>query len=96
MTPLRQRMIEDLQIRNFSIHTQRAYIRYLAKFAKHFGRSPDQISLEEVRDYQAYLVNHLRVSPGTITVVVSALRFLYRVTLKRSKDHPVDSIQLIE
>lgn len=83
MSTLRQRMIEDLQIRNFSIHTQRAYIRYIAKFAKHYGRSPDRISFEEIRKYQAYLVYHLRVSPGTITQVVSALRFLYRVTLKR-------------
>jgi site-specific recombinase XerD len=83
MTPLRQRMIEDLRIRNFSIHTQKAYIRYLAKFAKHYGRSPDRISLEEIRKYQAYLAYELNVSHATLTQVTSALRFLYRVTLRR-------------
>ncbi|MCH8150129.1 MAG: phage integrase N-terminal SAM-like domain-containing protein [Planctomycetes bacterium] len=57
MTPLRQRMIEDMQLRNFSPHTQEAYVRAVAKFAKHFGRSPDRLGPEEVRAYLVDMVH---------------------------------------
>ena len=52
MTPLRQRMIEDMQLRNFATTTQRSYIHYVADFAKHFNRSPQDLDLEAVRQYQ--------------------------------------------
>jgi len=56
MTPLRQRLLEDMQMRTFSPHTQRAYIRAVAHFARHFGRSPDQLQREHVRQYLLTLI----------------------------------------
>ena len=52
MTPLRQRMLEDMQIRNYSPHTIDGYLRYAAQFAKHFGTSPDRLGPEHIRTYQ--------------------------------------------
>ncbi|RLB28806.1 MAG: integrase [Deltaproteobacteria bacterium] len=86
MSPLRQRMIEDMQIRNFSPHTRHQYVTYVAAFAKHFGKSPDQIGLEEIRSYQLFLLQDKGVCPATLNVAVSALRFLYGVTLKQDWD----------
>src|SRR6266852_2354740 len=51
-TPLRRRMIEDMQVRNLSPVTQRCYVHAVAKFARHFNRSPDRLMLEEIRAYQ--------------------------------------------
>lgn len=86
MTPLRQRMLEDMQIRNFAENTQEQYIIYVAAFAKHFGKSPGNLGLEEIRSYQLYLLKQKEVCPGTLNVAVSALRFLYGVTLERDWD----------
>jgi len=80
MTPLRRRMLEDLRIRNFSPHTQKAYIRYVIRFTRHFGRSPDQLGPEHIRAFQVHLAN-AGASFGTLVQVVSALRFFYGVTL---------------
>ncbi len=82
MTPLRRRMIEDLRIRNFSPHTIGAYIRYVARFARHFGRSPERLGPKEIREFQVHLVRS-GASYSTLTQVVGALRFLYGVTLGR-------------
>jgi site-specific recombinase XerD len=82
MESLCRKMIEDMRIRNFSIHTQKAYVRYVRKFIKHFGRSPTRLSLKDIRDYQVYLVNEVKVKVSTLRMIVSALRFLYGVTLK--------------
>jgi len=90
MTPLRQRMYEDMQIRNFSPHTRHQYIIYVAAFARHFGKPPDQLGLEHIRTYQLFLLEEKEVCPATLNLAVSALRFLYRVTLQRDWD-----IQLI-
>ncbi len=62
MTALRQRLIEDIRLRNFSSHTVEAYVRAVAHLARHYGRSPEQISGEEVRQYLLYLVQERRVS----------------------------------
>jgi integrase/recombinase XerD len=83
MSPLRQRMIEDLTIRNLSPETQRSYVHHVAKFSRFFGRSPEKLGYEEVRAYQAHLVT-LRVSWGALNQTVCALRFFYGVTLGRS------------
>ena len=83
MTTLRQRMIEDLQIRNRSPHTIRSYVACIAHFARHFGKSPELLGPEEIRQYQVYLVNERRVSLSYLIQIVAALRFLYCVTLQR-------------
>jgi site-specific recombinase XerD len=83
MTPLRQRMIEDMQVRNLSSHTQRAYIQQISQFARHFGKSPASLGVEEIRLYQVYLTNERRLASSSIQIVIAALRFLYRVTLKK-------------
>jgi integrase/recombinase XerD len=83
MTALRQRMLEDLQIRNYAPTTIRGYILQVAQFAKHFGKSPDQLGAEPIRAYQLFLVKEDRLSQSTYIQVVSALRFLYTQTLNR-------------
>jgi integrase/recombinase XerD len=90
MSPLRQRMLQDMQIRNFAPSTQEAYIRAMAKFAKHFGRPPDQLGLEEIRTYQVHLVEEKHVGWGGFNTAVCALRFFYRTTL--SKEWRIESI----
>lgn len=81
MTALRQRMIEDLKIRNRSPRTINTYIACVAHFARHFRNSPAVLGPEEIRQYQVYLVHERKVSWSYFNQVVSALRFLYRVTL---------------
>jgi integrase/recombinase XerD len=83
MTPLRQRMIEDMQIRNLSPLTQDSYVRQVSLFARHFGKSPDQLSHDDIRTYQIYLTNEKKLSPGSILVAVAAIRFFYKITLKK-------------
>ena len=86
MTPLRQRMIEDMRIRNFATTTQRSYIHYVAHFAKYFHHSPDELDLEAVRQYQLYLSQERKLSPQSINTFVSAVQFLYLVTLEMPWD----------
>lgn len=57
MSPLRRRMIEDMKVRNLSPRTQRCYVHAVAKFARHFKRSPDRLGLADLRDYQIHLVS---------------------------------------
>ncbi|MBV9509880.1 MAG: site-specific integrase [Caulobacteraceae bacterium] len=83
MSPLRQRMIEDLKIRNLSPATQRSYVHHVAKFSRYFRRSPDELGCEEVRAYQLHLVGR-RVSWGSLNQAVCALRFFYGITLGRT------------
>src|SRR5467141_1097943 len=83
MTPLRQRMLEDMQIRNYSPHTIDGYLRYVAQFAKHFHTSPDRLDAEHIRTYQLHLL-HQQVSKSIFIQTVCALRFLYETTLHRS------------
>jgi len=85
MTPLRQRLIQDLQLRNFSTETIKCYVRYVAQFAKHFGRSPEVLTPEHAREYQLHLLEK-KVSWSTFNQSVCALRFLYGTTLGR-KDY---------
>lgn len=82
MTPLRQRMIEDMRIRNFAATTERSYIHYVAEFAKYFNRSPQELDLEAVRQYQLYLTQERKLSPQSINTFVSAVQFLYLTTLE--------------
>lgn len=57
MTPLRQRMLEDMRIRNLSVRTQETYISQVARIAKYFGKSPELLGPEEIRQYQLYLID---------------------------------------
>ncbi len=86
MTPLRRKMIEDLQIRHFAPATQKNYLHLVTQFARHFGRSPDQLGPEDVRAFLFHLVNEVKVSYGVLCTYVSALRFLYKVTLDKPWD----------
>jgi integrase/recombinase XerD len=83
MTILRQRMSEDMQVRNFSRNTQLSYLQQVSLFARHFDKSPAVLGREEIRTYQVYLTNEKKLSPSSIHTAVSALRFLYKVTLKK-------------
>ena len=82
MTPLRQRMIDDMQLRNLAASTQRQYIAYVAGFAKYFGKSPEVLDLEAVRQYQLYLLNERKLSPESVNQYVNSIQFLYLVTLE--------------
>jgi integrase/recombinase XerD len=83
MTPLRRRMIEDMQVRNLALSTQRAYVEQISRFARHFGRSPELLGPADIRAYQLHLVQERQLAASSVTVAVAAIRFLYKVTLKR-------------
>jgi integrase/recombinase XerD len=83
MTGLRKMMLEELQRRNYSEITTRKYLQYVTAFARHFGKSPDQLGPNELRSYQAYLLQERKVTPGTAVNCVAALRFFFIKTLKR-------------
>jgi site-specific recombinase XerD len=76
-------MIEDLQVRNLSVNTQTSYLDQVARFARHFGKSPEDLGPEDIRSYQVYLTKEKKLAPGSILIAVCALRFLYRVTLHK-------------
>ena len=86
MTPLRQRMTEDMQIRNLSPHTQRSYLQQVSGFAQFFDQSPEQLGPEQIRAYQVYLTNEKKLAPQSIIIAVAALRFLYNVSLQKDWD----------
>jgi len=82
MTPLCQRMIDDMQLRNLAPGTQKHYIRLVAGFANYFGISPEFLDIEAVRQYQLYLLNERKLSPESINQCIAALKFLYLTTLE--------------
>jgi hypothetical protein len=83
MTALRQRMIEDMQVRSLSPHTQRAYLQYISQFACHFRKSPDLLGPAEIRAFQLYLTRDKQLAASSVGMAVAAIRFLYKVTLQR-------------
>jgi integrase/recombinase XerD len=83
VTRLREMMLEELQRRNYSTITTRNYLRVVADFAKYFGKSPDKLGPNELRTYQAYLLQDRKLTPGTVVNWVAALRFFFVKTLKR-------------
>jgi integrase/recombinase XerD len=83
MTSLRQRMMEDMQVRNLSPLTQTCYVQQVSLFARHFSKSPEVLGPEEIRSYQVYLTNEKKLAPASILIAVAALRFLYKVTLHK-------------
>jgi integrase/recombinase XerD len=83
VTPLRQRMLQELQRRNYSPSTTRGYLLAVKQFADYFHQSPEKLGAEEVRRFQLYLLQEKKLAAGTVEIRMSALRFLYKKTLKR-------------
>jgi Phage integrase, N-terminal SAM-like domain len=90
MTPLRQRMTEDMQVRNLALNTQTSYVQQVSLFARYFNKSPEQLGPEDIRTYQVYLTNEKKLAPGSVLIAVAALRFLYKTSLKR--DWPFEDV----
>ena len=90
MTQLRKQMLEELQRRNYSQTTVNSYLKIVATFAKHFGRSPDQLGPEQIRTYQVYLLNERKLGVRTVGHCTAALRFFFCKTLKRA--YPIEEV----
>jgi len=84
MTPLRQKMIEDMQLRGLSERTQVAYVAAVRQLAEHYGKSPDQLSDEELRQYFLYLTNEKKASRSGVTIALCAFKFFYEQTLQQA------------
>lgn len=83
ISPLRQRMIDDLRMRKYGEKTALDYIRAVRNFTKYLGRSPDTASVEDLRNYQLHMVDH-GISPASLNAAISGLKFFFDVTLDRS------------
>src|SRR3990172_5122015 len=83
MTPLRQRMIEDLQLRGYSARTQEAYVHAVRQLAAHFHLSPDRITEDQLREYFLYLTNVKKFAAASFTIVLCGIKFLFVRTLQR-------------
>ena len=79
MTPLRQRMTEDMQVRNLALNTQTSYVQQVSLFARYFHKSPELLGPEDIRTYQVFLANEKKLAPSSVLITVSALRFLYNL-----------------
>ena len=84
MSVLRQKMIEDMQLRGLAVRTQESYMQAVRQLAGHYHKSPDQISEEEVRQYFLFLKNVKHVSRSTQTIALCGIKFFYEQTLKRT------------
>ncbi len=82
MTPLRKRFIEDMQLRGLAPTTQRSYLHYVADFATFYHTNPEKLDLEAIRQYELHLLHERKLSPESINTFVSAIQFLYLVTLE--------------
>ena len=91
MTHLRKRMLEELQRRNYSPSTVRAYLYAVEEFARYFGKSPDKLNQEQLRQYQLHLLHDRKLTIGTIVGRIAALRFFFVRVLRR----PYRQIDLI-
>src|SRR5213594_4319359 len=83
MTPLRQRMLDDLQLRGFSPRTQEAYVRAVHQLAAYFHRAPDKLGEDELREYFLYLTNVKRFARASFTIALCGIKFFYERTLSR-------------
>jgi len=80
-TPLRQKMIEDMQLRSFAAKTQQAYLLAVSQLARHYHKSPDQISEEELRQYFLFLKNEKHAARSTCTIALCGIKFFFQYTL---------------
>jgi integrase/recombinase XerD len=85
VSPLRQRMIDDMTVRNMAPNTMLCYLKQVSYLALYFGKSPEKLGPEDIRQYQVYLAKERKVSVSSRMVAATALRFLYSVTLKRDR-----------
>ena len=85
MTPLRQRMVQELELQRKSKHTTKAYLLAVKQLAEHFGKAPDDISLDEVRQFFHHLIVKRKLAATSVNVKLSGIQFLYRRVLKRPK-----------
>jgi len=83
MTELRRRMIQSMTVRGFSPRTHKSYLTAVRGLAKHYHRSPDQLSAEEVQAYLVHMITARKLSWSTCSIAASAFRFFYHVTLRR-------------
>jgi integrase/recombinase XerD len=83
VTALRQRVLDELQRRNYSAATARGYILAIKQFAEYFAKSPEHLGAKEIRQFETHLLKEQKLAPGTVEGRMSALRFLYKKTLKR-------------
>ena len=80
-------MLDDMGIRNFAENTQQSYLQQVSAYAKFFQRSPENLGPEDVRAYQVHLTKVRKLSPSSVGTATAALRFLYKVTIKRTWTH---------
>src|SRR5436190_15897639 len=83
MTPLRQRMIETMQLRGLAPRTQECYLSAVQQLARHSGTSPDLISEDQLRQYFLFLIVDRQLAPNTTNVALNAIKFFYIYTLRR-------------
>ncbi len=83
MTALRQKMIEDMQLRGFAERTQEAYLSAVRQLAKHYHKTPDQIDEEELRQYFLFLKNEKHAARNTCTIALCGIKFFFQHTLGR-------------
>ena len=94
MTPLRRRVLDELQRRNYTADTIRGYVHAVKEFAEYFGKSPELLGAEEVREFQLYMIRDKKLALGTVALRMGALRFLYKKTLRR-RDLDIDDLTLV-
>jgi len=83
MSPLRQRMIQDMPLRGFSARTQGCYVAAVRQLSEHYHASPDQLREEDLRHYFPYLANEKKVARATATIALCSIKFFYEQTLQR-------------
>ena len=83
MTPLRQRMLTDMQLRGLAPKTQEAYLRAVRQLAEYYSKSPDQVTEAELRDYFLTLKNEKKASRSACTIALCGLKFFFEKTLQR-------------
>lgn len=83
MSELRQRMVEEMQLRRYSERTQESYVSWVRRLTEHYGKSAEAISREEVRAYFVHLTNERKLSRSSVTTALSAVKFLYEAVLKQ-------------
>jgi integrase/recombinase XerD len=95
VTPLRERMLEELRRRNYSPDTSRGYIHAVAQVAEYFHKSPELLGVEEIGQFQLYLLEEKKLALGTIALRMGALRFLYKRVLRR-RDLDFENLPLLK